>query len=65
MIDKISLWYVKNVPDHRGKKKLIRFADRLRLSRGIKKVNREGTKWLLDTSDLIQWHIFYYGVYEP
>jgi len=65
MLDKILLWYVKNIPHHRGKKKLIRFADRFRLHKGIQKISRGGITWLIDTADLIQWHLFYYGSYEP
>jgi FkbM family methyltransferase len=65
MIEKVLQWYAQLLPQHHGKNRLIRFADRLRFSRGTQKVNRDNITWFLDTSDHIQWHLFYYGIYEP
>ncbi|MDH3258949.1 MAG: FkbM family methyltransferase [Deltaproteobacteria bacterium] len=64
MIQKVLLWYARAFPQHRGKNKLIRVIDRFRRDKGAQEVRQDDIIWWLDTTDHIQWHIFYYGVYE-
>jgi FkbM family methyltransferase len=65
MIDKVLRWYAQRLPQHQGKNRLIHFLDRLRLCKEVQEVKMGDIIWLLDTLDHIQWHIYYYGIYEP